>query len=181
MQEELEAELRLATIEENKIRIEGQFAEDENYILRETYFECIEMCQMIEIETGKRLGIIKGEQNRCPISLYKEKMLKGMTYVNLHNHPNYSSHSIADFFILLTSSEIIEVRVICADRTYVAKFDGIMELNKEDLDIEVENIRVEFFANNSTYDALSPREKLYKRNHIFAKVYGIIFYEELIL
>lgn len=181
MQEELEAELRLDTIEENKIRREGPFAEDENFILKEAYFECIEMCQMIEIETGTRLGIIKGEQNRCPIDHYKEKMIKGMTYVNLHNHPNYSSHSIADFFILLTSSEIVEVRVICADRTYVAKFDGVMELNKEDLDIDVENIKTDFFGNGSIYNTLSPREKLYIRNHIFAKVYGIIFYEELIL
>lgn len=32
MQEELEAELRLDTIEENKIRREGPFAEDENFI-----------------------------------------------------------------------------------------------------------------------------------------------------
>lgn len=181
MQEDVEAELRLETIKENKLRIDGPYAEDENYILKEAYFECIEMCQMVEIETGKRLGIIKGELNRCPIKEYKDKMTDGMTYVNLHNHPNYSSHSLADFFILLTYPEIIEVRVICADRTYVAQFNGIMELDRDELDIEVKYIDEDFFGYDSKYNALTQREKLYKRNQFLAQIYGIIFYEELIL
>jgi hypothetical protein len=171
----LEAEERLDTIQILMRRIRGEYFEDENEILTIACSKGIEVCQMIERSTGKKLGIIEGLSDRCSIASYREKMILGEKYINLHNHPNFTAHSIADLLMLLTHEEIYEIRVISADRTYIAQFDGIIETTKEELEYLAKEILGEI-----SQDGVSQREKLYKRNLGLGKIFGITMREELV-
>ncbi|TLP36226.1 hypothetical protein [Arcobacter arenosus] len=171
----VEAELRPETIEELRKRTVGEYAEDENEILKIYSNTGKECCQMIEISTGNRLGIVEGDYNRCPLSSYKSKMKRDEKYINIHNHPSYTSHSIADLTILLTFDQINEVRVVSADRTYIASYEGHIAIEKE----EVEKIGKQLVDELSlTYPYT--RKSLYHRNLAISEIFGIIFKEELV-
>lgn len=156
-------------------RKNGDYFEDENEIISITTENKIEACQMIEKSTGRRLGIIKGFSDRCPISEYKERMKFGEKYINLHNHPNYTAHSIADLYILLTQEEICEIRIISVDRTYYARYDKSIDITKDELD----KLGKIAFREITDKD-ISLREKHYKRNLSLGFLFGIIMGEVLI-
>lgn len=170
-----EAELQLYRIQTLMKREKGDYFEDENEILTIASESGIEACQMIEKSTGRRLGIIKGFSDKCSLSEYKTRIKFGEKYINLHNHPNYTAHSIADLHILLTHEEICEIRIISADRTYYAQYDNSIDITKEQLDKLGEDALKELTNMN-----LSQREKLYKRNLSLGFLFGIIMGEVLI-
>lgn len=170
-----EAELQLHRIQTLMKREKGDYFEEENKILTIASESGIEACQMIEKSTGRKLGIVRGFSDKCSLSEYSKKIKPGEKYINLHNHPNFTAHSIADLYILLTHEEICEIRIISADRTYYAQYDKSIEITKEELDKLAEDTLKELIDKN-----LSPREKLYKRNLSLGFLFGIIMGEVLI-
>lgn len=171
----VEAELRIKTLQVLMKRTKGKFCTDENDILTIASNKGIEVCQMIEKNSGKRLGLVEGFSDKCSIIEYREKMKPNEKYINLHNHPNYTAHSIADLYMLLTHEEICEIHVISADRTYIATFEDSIEITKE----EFNALANEVFLNISD-DNISIREKLYKRNLGLGRIFDIIIAEELV-
>lgn len=171
----LEAESRLETIQTLMIRLDGEFANDENEILTIACNKNIEVCQMIEYSTKKRLGIIEGFSDKCSISKYRDMMKADEKYINLHNHPNFTAHSLTDLYMLLIHREICEIRVISADRTYIAQFDGIIEITKEEFESIAKEVLLEI-SGSSVLD----RESLYKRNLGLGRIFGINIREELV-
>lgn len=156
-------------------RVKGDYFEDENEIISIVTESKTEACQMIERSTGRRLGIIKGSADRCPISEYKKRMKSGEKYINLHNHPNFTAHSIDDLYILLTHKEICEIRIISVDRTYYAKYDKSIQITRDELDTLGKTVWKRITEKN-----LTPIEKHYKRNLLLGNIFDIIIGEVLI-
>lgn len=171
----LEAELRLETLQTLMIRQRGEFADDENEILTIACNKNIEVCQMIEFSTKKRLGIIEGLSDKCSITKYREMMIANEKYINLHNHPNFTAHSVTDLYMLLIHKEICEIRVLSADRTYIAQFDGIIEIKKEEFESIAKEVLIEISGKSTI-----TRESLYKRNLGLGRIFGIKIREELV-